>query len=123
MKATNVRLFLLWIATAIFHALMEFLLFAETPEASIIFAIVSAYIIFYWYYCDSTHREYQRSRWLNIGIASFSILAVPYYFVRTRSLLTGVASLLILIFLYLVYMIVFTVTYVLMQFVFNQSNF
>ncbi|MBP8267135.1 MAG: hypothetical protein KAX47_11330 [Zoogloea sp.] len=41
-------------------------------------------IVFAWYHFDSNARGYPRSRWLNISMVMVSLLALPYYLIRSR---------------------------------------
>ena len=41
-------------------------------------------IVFAWYHSDSNARGYPRSRWLNISMVMVSLLALPYYLIRSR---------------------------------------
>jgi peptidoglycan/LPS O-acetylase OafA/YrhL len=43
-----------------------------------------SFLGFLWYRIDSDERRYPRSRWLNIGVIILTIVAVPYYLVRSR---------------------------------------
>lgn len=41
-------------------------------------------IAYLWYYFDSESRSFSRSIWLNISVVAISIIAIPYYLVRSR---------------------------------------
>ena len=48
-----------------------------------------AFLIFLWYRLDSIQRSYRRSPWLNICVIGIAILALPYYFFRSRGFKGG----------------------------------
>ena len=50
---------------------------------------VFALLIFIWYRFDSEQHSYRRSPWLNVCIIAIAILALPYYFFRSRGLKGG----------------------------------
>ena len=50
---------------------------------------VFALLLFLWYRIDSEERSYRRSPWLNVCVIAIAILALPYYFFRTRGLKGG----------------------------------
>lgn len=39
--------------------------------------------VFAWYYLDSDARSYPRSKWLNVAVVGFSLVAIPYYIFRS----------------------------------------
>ena len=63
----------------------------ELPPTAIAFAVVAAFLIFWWYRLDSSQLGYRRSPWLNIGVVALPIIALPYYFFRTRGAKRGAA--------------------------------
>jgi len=48
-----------------------------------------AFLLFIWYRIDSEQRSYKRSPWLNVCIIAVAIIALPYYFFRSRGLKGG----------------------------------
>ena len=46
--------------------------------------LVSSFLCFVWYCRDGDARSYIRSRWLNIGMITVTVLTVPYYLWRSR---------------------------------------
>jgi hypothetical protein len=62
------------------------------PPTNIIASILGIVLIFVWYCLDSDQRSYRRSSWLNIGVFLFAIVALPYYFFRSRGIAGGVAA-------------------------------
>ena len=51
--------------------------------------LFSAALVFLWYRLDSDERRYRRSAFLNIAVVCVALLALPYYFFRTRGLVRG----------------------------------
>lgn len=45
---------------------------------------VSSFLCFVWYCRDGDARSFIRSRWLNVGMVSCTVLAIPYYLWRSR---------------------------------------
>ena len=64
----------------------------NTPPSAFAFAIVGALLIFMWYRLDSDQLGFRRSPWLNVGVVGLSVLALPYYFVRSRGLKRGAVA-------------------------------
>lgn len=76
---------------------------------NLIVMIGAGLLSFIWYRYDSDEISYQRKPLLNVGIVGFSILAFPYYFLRTRGFVRGLKA--TLLFLLLV------ITWVILQYV------
>jgi len=55
-------------------------------------AVVASALIFVWYRFDTDRRRYRRSPFLNIAIVCISLLALPYYFFRSRGFRRGLAA-------------------------------
>jgi hypothetical protein len=57
----------------------------ETPIGwSLALALSFSFLCFAWYRHDSDARHYARSRWLNTGMVVLTVLAMPYYLLRSR---------------------------------------
>lgn len=56
------------------------------------FAVIGAFLIFAWYHADAKQRGYRRSMWLNIGVILLALVAMPYYFFRTRGFSRGLLA-------------------------------
>ena len=70
----------------------------ESPSFTIALVLLCSALIFAWYRFDSDQLKYQRSILLNAGVAAFAIVALPYYFFRSRGFKQGaVATLLFLV--------------------------
>jgi len=62
------------------------------------FLLVGLLLTFLWYRIDSEHLRYRRSPILNVMVLAFTLLALPYYFFRSRGFLRGsVATVLFLL--------------------------
>ena len=61
-------------------------------QADIPFALLSVALIFAWYRMDAAQREYRRSPFLDVMVVAVTILALPYYFFRTRGLAGGLRA-------------------------------
>ena len=51
--------------------------------------ILGGIIIFLWYYYDTEEIKYQRNILLNMGVIFLAIIALPYYFFRSRGFKNG----------------------------------
>jgi hypothetical protein len=51
---------------------------------SIALALTFSFLCFAWYRQDSDARNYTRTRWLNTSMVILSVVAMPYYLVRSR---------------------------------------
>ena len=59
------------------------------PRSDLFFLLPEAVLVFVWYRLDSIERAFPRSVWLNIGVVGIALLALPYYFFRSRGALKG----------------------------------
>ena len=62
------------------------------PPTALAFTVVGAFLIFIWYRIDSTEIGYKRSPWLNVAVVALAIVALPYYFFRSRGAKRGVIA-------------------------------
>jgi hypothetical protein len=62
------------------------------PPSSFMFSIVGIILVFLWFRLDANARGYTRSPFLNVGVVAFAIIALPYYFFRSRGALRGSAA-------------------------------
>lgn len=69
----------------------------DFPPTSLWFSLAIAFLGFAWYVGDSNRRNYQRNLLLNICIIGFGLIALPYYFFRSRGLKGGLQATLVLI--------------------------
>ena len=54
-----------------------------------LFLLIGAFLIFLWYYRDTEERGFRRTPLLNIGVIAVAIVALPYYFFRSRGVKGG----------------------------------
>ncbi len=62
------------------------------PPSDIWFMLPIMMLTFAWYRLDSDEREFERSIWLNMGIVALALLALPYYFFRSRGFKRGLVA-------------------------------
>lgn len=58
-------------------------------RSDVLFTVVATLLIFVWYRFDSDQVSYRRSPGLNIAVIAIAVLALPYYFFRSRGLARG----------------------------------
>ena len=46
-------------------------------------------LIFWWYHIDKSQSQYRASALLNASVVAFTVLALPYYFFRSRGKIPG----------------------------------
>ena len=61
----------------------------EFPPTAIAFTVVMVLLIFIWYRLDTEEVGYRRSTSLNTGVIALTIVALPYYFFRSRGAKKG----------------------------------
>lgn len=61
----------------------------ELPPTAIAFMMVAVFLIFLWYRLDTAQTGYKRSPWLNVAVVGLNIVALPYYFFRSRGAKRG----------------------------------
>ncbi len=66
----------------------------------IAFMLVGVFLVFLWYRFDTDLMRYRRSPLLNVAVVALGLIALPYYFLRSRGFVRG--SLASLVFLLLV---------------------
>lgn len=62
-------------------------------RSDIAFFLLGTTLIFLWYRADSDAHNYKRSALLNIGVVAFAVIALPYYFFRSRGAKGGLVAL------------------------------
>jgi predicted membrane channel-forming protein YqfA (hemolysin III family) len=62
------------------------------PPSTLAFAVLGTLLVFAWFHIDSTQRNYRRSPWLNTGVVVLSLVALPYYFFRSRGAKLGLLA-------------------------------
>jgi hypothetical protein len=61
----------------------------EVAPSEIYFIFGSTLLVFVWYRVDSDEAGYRRSIWLNVSVLAVSLVALPYYFFRSRGARRG----------------------------------
>ncbi len=56
----------------------------DFPPSAMGWTLVSLFLVFAWYHLDASERGYRRSPWLNVGVIALAVVALPYYFFRSR---------------------------------------
>ena len=75
---------------------------AEFSPVDMWFLPIFAFLLFVWYRLDSEQRAFKRSVGLNVCIIGIAIVALPYYFFRSRGFKRGaLATAMMLLFLIL----------------------
>lgn len=67
------------------------------PPSSFVFSIVGVGLIFQWFRVDAGVRGYRRSGLLDVGVIALAIIALPYYFLRSRGVLRGAAATIVML--------------------------
>lgn len=57
--------------------------------SDMVFTVVATLLIFLWYCFDSDEKAYRRTPFLSVGVVALSIVALPYYFFRSRGFARG----------------------------------
>jgi hypothetical protein len=70
------------------------------PPTAIIHTLVGIFVVFLWYRRDSDELGYPRSSLLTIGVVAIAVLALPYYFFRSRGLKRGAVATALLLLVY-----------------------
>lgn len=58
-------------------------------QSDFVFTVIGTLLIFMWYRFDSDERQYRRSPGLNVAMIAVVILALPYYFYKSRGFRKG----------------------------------
>lgn len=62
---------------------------AALSPADMVFMIAVTIVLFTWYYLDAKQIGYRRSMPLDIAVIAVGLVALPYYFLRSRGLKKG----------------------------------
>lgn len=62
-------------------------------KSDLVFSLAGALLVFLWYRLDAAERSYRRSPWLDVGVVGLGLVALPYYFFRTRGARGGFLAL------------------------------
>ena len=69
----------------------------EYPPTALGFTLVAMFLIFLWYWLDARQIGYRRSRVLDVGVIALAVVALPYYFFRSRGAWRGVLATLVML--------------------------
>jgi hypothetical protein len=58
-------------------------------DTDIPFMFLSIALVFFWFRLDANERGYRRSPLLNISVIAIALVALPYYFFRSRGFKRG----------------------------------
>lgn len=61
----------------------------EFGKVELINSLISLTLLFFWYYLDTERLRFKRTPLLNIGVVAIALIALPYYFFRSRGLKQG----------------------------------
>ena len=61
----------------------------QWPPTAVAFTVIGVFLIFVWFRLDSGQIGYRRSPWLNVSVVALAIVALPYYFFRSRGVKHG----------------------------------
>lgn len=79
----------------------------DKPDVYSVYGLVITFmtigIMFWWYQKDSNKYNYKRSIFLNIMMVAITIIALPYYLVRSRGLKMGALHIILFIILIALY--------------------
>ena len=70
------------------------------PPTALLAAVTFLLLIFAWYRLDATEIGYKRTRSLNVGVVALGVLALPYYFFRSRGAKGGAIATLAMLLLF-----------------------
>ena len=62
------------------------------PKSDLVFILAGVMLTFFWYRVDSDQRAYRRTVWLNVSVVALALIALPYYFFRTRGAIRGLVA-------------------------------
>lgn len=79
----------------------------KSSTLDILSIIISGVLVFTWYYFDSEEIQYKRSPFLNIGVVVIALIALPYYFFKSRGFKKGL--------IYTIFYILFIIAYAITQ--------
>jgi hypothetical protein len=58
----------------------------------IAFMLVGVFLVFLWYRFDTDAMHYRRSPLLNVAVVALAVVALPYYFFRSRGFARGLLA-------------------------------
>jgi hypothetical protein len=58
----------------------------------IAFSLVGAFLVFFWYRFDTDAMHYRRNPLLSVAVVALGLVALPYYFFRSRGFARGLLA-------------------------------
>ena len=58
-------------------------------RSDILFSVIATLLVFAWYRFDSDERSYRRTPFLSVAVVALAVLALPYYFFKSRGFARG----------------------------------
>jgi hypothetical protein len=92
---TKTKILLLMCALAVIEGVLLQAFFIDSPSSApprLAWLLPYSFLLFWWYCVDAEQRNYARSGWMNYGIILLAIVALPYYFFRTRGFARGLLA-------------------------------
>lgn len=93
MKAKSVTLLLIGLMSWVSGAVDQYFYPGRSfPPTVLVYSLAYTLLIFMWFRQDTDERDYKRSPTLNAGIIGLSLVALPYYFFRSRGAMRGMLA-------------------------------
>ena len=90
MNRKSIALLVAAVASFVTGSVVQYLQYVHgNPTAEIFFSFISMLPVFAWFRFDTDQRSYRRTPLLNICVLAIAIVALPYYFFRSRGLRGG----------------------------------
>ena len=58
-------------------------------RSDVVFTLIATLLVFIWYRFDSDERSYRRTPFLSVAVVALALLALPYYFFKSRGFTRG----------------------------------
>ena len=65
--------------------------------SDVIFILAGAFVLFWWYVLDAREKNFKRNPFLDVIVIALSIVGLPYYFFRTRTIVRALLATIALI--------------------------
>lgn len=94
MNPKTVVIGLMALITFLNGALLPFVHLRRAPILAVFLVLVllDAFLFFLWYRLDAEQRSYRRTYLLNVCVAAFGLVGLPYYLFRSRGFAGGFAA-------------------------------
>jgi hypothetical protein len=97
-KVTNSQTYLLYAlgAVALIGGALGQFLEPSQPFGAVVVAesLIGVFFVFLWFRTDAERLGFKRSLFLNIAVVGLALVALPYYFIRSRGLRGGTIAIL-----------------------------